>query len=74
MNLLDILHTAMLAIRKLGAYALLELVMPGGTILVLLLYLYRRHRHASAAAPARCARRTCVVRVNAEVKVTHPLC
>jgi hypothetical protein len=37
-----------LALRKLGPYALLELVMPGGTILALLLYLYRHRRDASA--------------------------
>ncbi len=42
MSLVDILRTAVLALRKLGPYALLELVMPGGTILALLLYLYRR--------------------------------
>jgi hypothetical protein len=48
MNLIDILRPAVLALRKLGPYALLELVMPGGTILALLLYLYRHRRDASA--------------------------
>jgi hypothetical protein len=42
MNLVDILRPAVLALRKLGPYALLELLMPGGTILALLFYLYRR--------------------------------
>ena len=48
MNLIDIVRPAALALRKLGPYALLELVMPGGTILALLLYLYR---HSTNAAP-----------------------
>ena len=42
MNLVDFLRPAALALRRLGPYALLELLMPGGTILALLLYLYRR--------------------------------
>ena len=49
MNLVDILRPAVLALRKFGPYALLELVMPGGTILALLLYLYR-HRMARRLA------------------------
>ena len=47
MNLVDILRPAVLALRRLGPYALLELLMPGGTILALLLYLYRRRVNAS---------------------------
>jgi hypothetical protein len=47
MNLVDILRSAVLALRRLGPYALLELLMPGGTILALLLYLYRRRVDAS---------------------------
>jgi hypothetical protein len=31
-------------LRQLGPYALVELVMPGGTVLALLLWLYRRHK------------------------------
>ena len=57
MNLIDILRPAVLALRKLGPYALLELVMPGGTILALLLYLYRRRvdrRAAYAQSPVDC--------------------
>lgn len=50
MNLVDILRPAVLALRKLGPYALLELLMPGGTILALLLYLYRRRVSASAGS------------------------
>jgi hypothetical protein len=45
---MDILRPAVLALRKFGPYALLELVMPGGTILALLLYLYRHRREAGA--------------------------
>ena len=48
MNLIDLLRPALPALRKFGPYALLELVMPGGTILALLLYLYRQRRDASA--------------------------
>jgi hypothetical protein len=48
MSLLDILRPATLALRRLGPYALLELLMPGGTILALLLYLYRRRVETSA--------------------------
>ncbi len=48
MNLVDILRPAVLAPRRLGPCALLELLMPGGTILALLLYLYRRRVNASA--------------------------
>ena len=42
MNLVNLLRSAALALRALGPYVLLELVMPGGTILAVLLYLYRR--------------------------------
>jgi hypothetical protein len=38
---LEILHRAG---RKLGPYLLLEILMPGGTLLALLLFLYRRKR------------------------------
>ncbi|TLZ36272.1 MAG: hypothetical protein E6K24_07175 [Gammaproteobacteria bacterium] len=48
MNLVDILRPAVLALRRLGPYALLELLVPGGTILALFLYLYRRRANASA--------------------------
>ncbi len=32
-------------LRQLGPYALVELVMPGGTVLALLLWLYRRRKN-----------------------------
>lgn len=51
MNLADLLRTAALALRKLGPYALLELLLPGGTILALLLYLYRRRSDRRAVYP-----------------------
>ncbi len=50
MNLIDFLRPAALALRRLGPYALLELLMPGGTILALLLYLYRRRVNSSAGS------------------------
>ena len=31
-------------VQRLGPYLLLEMVMPGGTLMALALYLYRRHR------------------------------
>jgi hypothetical protein len=43
-NLSNLLRAAALALRAIGPYALLELLMPGGTILALLLYLHRRRR------------------------------
>jgi hypothetical protein len=49
-NLIDILRLAVVALRKLGPYALLELVMPGGTILALLLFLYRRRRNSGGGS------------------------
>jgi hypothetical protein len=38
--------------RKLGPYLLLEILMPGGTLLALLLFLYRRGKlHAGTNTP-----------------------
>ena len=38
--------------RKLGPYLLLEILMPGGTVLALLLFLYRRGKlHAGTNTP-----------------------
>jgi hypothetical protein len=31
-------------LRQLGPYALLELIVPGGSVLAVLLWLYRRHK------------------------------
>lgn len=31
-------------LRELGPYALLELLLPGGSLLAVLLWLYRRHK------------------------------
>lgn len=47
MTLSNLLRAAALALRALGPYALLELVMPGGTLLALLLYLHRRRSRRS---------------------------
>jgi hypothetical protein len=49
---LEILHRAG---RKLGPYLLLEILMPGGTILALLLFLYRRNRLPAGTNPPRTA-------------------
>jgi hypothetical protein len=32
-------------IRRLGPYLILEMVLPGGTLVALLLFFYRAHRH-----------------------------
>ena len=35
-------------LRELGPYALLELVVPGGSVIAALLWLYRRHKRLEA--------------------------
>jgi hypothetical protein len=37
-------------VRNFGPYLMLEIVMPGGTLLALLLFLYRRRRFEAASA------------------------
>ena len=37
-------------LRTLGPYAVIELVLPGGSLLALLLWLFRRHIKANAAS------------------------
>jgi hypothetical protein len=39
--------------QKAGPYLILEMVLPGGTLLALLLFLYRRSKSDSAAGPQR---------------------
>ena len=34
--------------QRIGPYLMIEMVMPGGTLIALGLYLYRRHRDAVA--------------------------
>lgn len=46
MNPSGILQSLLRALRTFGPYALLELVMPGGTLIALLLYMYRRRAQA----------------------------
>jgi hypothetical protein len=41
MNPLGTLQSVLRTLRAFGPYALLELVMPGGTLIALLLYMYR---------------------------------
>jgi hypothetical protein len=47
---LAILQSVLRGLRAVGPYALLELVMPGGTLIALLLYMYRRRAAAVSAA------------------------
>jgi len=35
---------ALEGLRQVGPYAAIELLLPGGSLLVILLWLYRRHR------------------------------
>jgi hypothetical protein len=49
---LEILHRAG---RQLGPYLLLEILMPGGTLLALLLFLYRRNRLSAGTDAPRTA-------------------
>jgi hypothetical protein len=35
-------------LRELGPYALVELVVPGGSVLAVLIWLYRRHKREEA--------------------------
>lgn len=50
MNSLGNPQSLLRVLRTFGPYALLELVMPGGTLLALLLYFYRRRAAAVSAA------------------------
>jgi hypothetical protein len=36
--------TVMAKLRELAPYALIELILPGGSLMALLLWLYRRHK------------------------------
>ena len=38
-------------LAKMGPYVLIELVLPGGTLIALLVFLYRRRRDATGGAP-----------------------
>ena len=40
------------ALKDLGPYAAIELVLPGGSVLALLLWLYRRHRKSASTSSA----------------------
>ena len=45
-----ILQSVLRVLRAFGPYMLLELAMPGGTLLALLLYMYRRRAAAVSGA------------------------
>jgi hypothetical protein len=40
------------SLGRFGHYLMLEILVPGGTLLALLLFLYRRRKPDSTAAPA----------------------
>jgi hypothetical protein len=48
--------------QKLGPYVLLEILLPGGTLLALLLFLYRSRMLSGAAVPRAVAAATRVVK------------
>jgi hypothetical protein len=48
----QLVKTAWATLRGLGPYALIELVLPGGTVLAVLCWLYRRRRNRAALAEA----------------------
>ena len=45
-----VVKAAAAGLRRIGPYAAIELLVPGGSLLALLLWLYRRHRTRLAAA------------------------
>ena len=45
----DWILRAAAALRDLGPYAAIELLLPGGSLVILLLWLYRRHKKSTAA-------------------------
>jgi hypothetical protein len=49
-RVLESLGVLQRAARSFGPYLMLEIVMPGGTLLALLLFLYRRRRFEAAGA------------------------
>jgi hypothetical protein len=59
MNPSGILQSLLRGLRTFGPYALLELVMPGGTLLALLLYVYRR-RAAGVSTAGTTSRTFCM--------------
>jgi hypothetical protein len=50
--MMAVVKTAAQALRRLGPYAAIELLLPGGSLLAILLWLYRRHRARASAAVA----------------------
>lgn len=54
-SFLNLLHFAARALRAIGPYALLELVMPGGTVIAVLLYFHQHRAAATRAIPAAAA-------------------
>jgi len=48
-SIVDWILRAAAALRDLGPYAAIELLLPGGSLVILLLWLYRRHKKSAAA-------------------------
>lgn len=48
--LLIVLEFVRRALQRLGPYLLIEMVLPGGTLIALLLYLYQRRRIGTEAS------------------------
>jgi hypothetical protein len=49
-GLSDWLARGLVALRAVGPYAAIEIILPGGTLLALLLWMYRRHRRVQPKA------------------------
>jgi len=49
-----VVKAAVEAVRRLGPYAAIELLLPGGSLLAILLWLYRRHRARAKSTLNRC--------------------
>jgi hypothetical protein len=47
-KLFGLMTRGMTGLRELGPYAMVELLMPGGSVLAVLIWLYRRHKRLEA--------------------------
>jgi hypothetical protein len=50
-GLADWLARGIAAVRAIGPYAAIEIILPGGTLLAFLLWLYRRHQRGEPLPP-----------------------
>jgi len=49
-KLTSVLMKGLAAVRELGPYAAVELLVPGGSVIAVLLWLYRRHRRIAVGS------------------------